>query len=68
MAERVPERDVRSAPRRIDAAAAGDGPRAGVPDLRGSVAIEGAGHWLPQERPREADAPILSFLRGPGGR
>ena len=32
-----------------------------VPGLRGSVTIDGAGHWLQQERPEAVNALILSF-------
>ncbi len=35
-----------------------------VPDLRGTVLIEGAGHWIQQERPAEVNAALLKFLRG----
>jgi pimeloyl-ACP methyl ester carboxylesterase len=34
-----------------------------VTDLRGSVIIEGAGHWVQQERPDEVNAALLEFLR-----
>jgi len=34
-----------------------------VPDLRGTVIIEGAGHWVQQERPAEVNAALLSFLQ-----
>jgi pimeloyl-ACP methyl ester carboxylesterase len=33
-----------------------------VPDLRGSVLVEGAGHWLQQERPAEVNAALIAFL------
>jgi pimeloyl-ACP methyl ester carboxylesterase len=35
-----------------------------VTDLRGSIVLDGAGHWLPQERPDDVSAAILEFLRG----
>ncbi|MFI6597720.1 alpha/beta fold hydrolase [Nonomuraea sp. NPDC050536] len=35
-----------------------------VPDLRGTVLIEGAGHWIQQERPDEVNAALLHFLDG----
>ncbi len=35
---------------------------AGVPNLRGKVLIEGAGHWIQQERPAEVNAALLGFL------
>ena len=31
-------------------------------DLRGQVVLEGAGHWLQQERPDEVNALLTSFL------
>jgi len=34
-----------------------------VPDLRGKVLIEGAGHWTQQERPEQVNAALLGFLR-----
>jgi pimeloyl-ACP methyl ester carboxylesterase len=33
-----------------------------VPDLRGSVIIEGAGHWVQQETPDAVNAPLLDFI------
>ncbi len=33
-----------------------------VTDLRGSVLVDGAGHWVQQERPTEVNAPLLQFL------
>lgn len=32
-------------------------------DLRGKVLIEGAGHWVPMERPAEVTAALLGFLK-----
>jgi pimeloyl-ACP methyl ester carboxylesterase len=37
-----------------------------VSDLRGKVMIEGAGHWVQQERPDEVNAALLGFLREVG--
>jgi pimeloyl-ACP methyl ester carboxylesterase len=31
-------------------------------DHRGTVIVEGAGHWVQQERPAEVNAALLSFL------
>ena len=33
-----------------------------VTDLRGTVLVEGAGHWVQQERPDEVNAALLDFL------
>ncbi|MFC5950886.1 alpha/beta fold hydrolase [Pseudonocardia lutea] len=33
-------------------------------DLRGEVLVEGAGHWVQQERPTEVNTALLGFLRG----
>ena len=35
-----------------------------VPDLRGSHVIDGAGHWVQQEKPDEVNAFLLEFLAG----
>lgn len=35
-----------------------------VPDLRGEVMIEGAGHWVQQEKPDEVNEALLDFLAG----
>ena len=35
-----------------------------LPGLRGSVLVEGAGHWVQQERPDAVNAALLEFLRG----
>ena len=34
-----------------------------VPNLKRKVLIEGAGHWIQQERPDEVNAALVSFLR-----
>ena len=36
-------------------------------DHRGSVMIEGAGHWVQQERPDEVNDALLTFLKGLDG-
>jgi pimeloyl-ACP methyl ester carboxylesterase len=36
---------------------------AALPDFRGGTVVEGAGHWIQQERPDETNAALLSFLR-----
>ena len=33
-------------------------------NLRGNVVLDGAGHWLPVERPEEVNAALLDFLAG----
>lgn len=33
-------------------------------DLRGSVVLEGAGHWVQQQRPAEVNEALLEFLAG----
>ncbi|MEV3861200.1 alpha/beta hydrolase [Streptomyces sp. NPDC050095] len=35
-------------------------------DLRGRVVLDGAGHWIQQERPAEVNAAVLKFLAGLG--
>ena len=35
-----------------------------APNLRGNVVLEGAGHWLPLECPKEVNAALLGFLAG----
>ena len=37
-------------------------PGSGCTDFRGSTIIEGAGHWVHQERPAEVNAALLAFL------
>ena len=34
-----------------------------APDLRGKVVLDGAGHWVQQERPDEVNEVLLGFLR-----
>ena len=33
-----------------------------LPDFRGVVEVDGAGHWVQQERPAEVNAALLEFL------
>jgi pimeloyl-ACP methyl ester carboxylesterase len=33
-----------------------------LPDHRGTVMIDGAGHWTQQERPEEFNAALLRFV------
>jgi pimeloyl-ACP methyl ester carboxylesterase len=33
-----------------------------LPDFRGGTVVDGAGHWVQQERPAETNAAFLSFL------
>jgi pimeloyl-ACP methyl ester carboxylesterase len=40
------------------------GMQAALPDLRGTIRLQGAGHWLQQERPSEVNAALVQFLRG----
>jgi pimeloyl-ACP methyl ester carboxylesterase len=35
-----------------------------VPELRGTIMLKGCGHWTQQERPAEANAAMIDFLRG----
>jgi pimeloyl-ACP methyl ester carboxylesterase len=35
-----------------------------VPGLRRTLILEGAGHWVQQERPQEVNAALIDFLRG----
>ena len=35
-----------------------------VPGLRGSIMLEGCGHWIQQERPAEVNQALLQFLAG----
>lgn len=34
-----------------------------LPDLRGKIIIDGAGHWVQQERPSEVNAALIKFLK-----
>ena len=36
--------------------------KASVPNLREQLLVEGAGHWIQQERPAEVNAALLRFL------
>ncbi len=35
-----------------------------LPDFRGTTVVEGAGHWVQQERPEETSEALLAFLAG----
>ena len=35
---------------------------AALPDYRGTTVVEGAAHWVQQEKPAETNAALLSFL------
>lgn len=35
-------------------------------DLRGSLILDGAGHWIQQQRPEEVNAALIEFARGLG--
>ena len=35
-----------------------------LPDFRGATVVEGAGHWVQQEKPAETNAALLEFLAG----
>jgi pimeloyl-ACP methyl ester carboxylesterase len=37
-----------------------------MPDFRGATIIDGAGHWVQQEKPAEANAALLAFLSSLG--
>ncbi|MHB8499076.1 MAG: alpha/beta fold hydrolase [Acidimicrobiales bacterium] len=37
-----------------------------LPDFRGTTVVDGAGHWIQQERPEETSAALLAFLAGTG--
>jgi pimeloyl-ACP methyl ester carboxylesterase len=37
-----------------------------VPDLRDTIILPGCGHWTQQERPKEVNAAMLTFLKGLG--
>jgi pimeloyl-ACP methyl ester carboxylesterase len=40
-----------------------DGMHENVLDLRGEILIDGAGHWVQQERPTEVNQALIEFLR-----
>ena len=35
-----------------------------LPNLKQKLILEGAGHWIQQERPDEVNAALIAFLRG----
>jgi pimeloyl-ACP methyl ester carboxylesterase len=37
-----------------------------MPDFRGATVVEGAGHWVQQEKPAEVNAALLQFLSDVG--
>jgi pimeloyl-ACP methyl ester carboxylesterase len=39
-----------------------------VPNLQRQLLIEGAGHWIQQERPQQVTAALIQFLRDVGVR
>jgi pimeloyl-ACP methyl ester carboxylesterase len=44
-------------------APAGDAMKALVPNLRDMIVLPGCGHWTQQERPKEVNEALISFLR-----
>ena len=34
-----------------------------LPNLKGRLIIDGAGHWVQQERPDEVNAALIDFLK-----
>ncbi|MEV6773664.1 hypothetical protein AB0N05_34025 [Nocardia sp. NPDC051030] len=40
-----------------------NGMPAALTDLRGSLILEGAGHWIQQQRPAEVNAALIDFAR-----
>jgi pimeloyl-ACP methyl ester carboxylesterase len=34
-----------------------------LPNLKGKLIIDGAGHWIQQERPEEVNAALVAFLK-----
>ena len=35
-----------------------------LPNLRQKLILDGAGHWIQQERPDEVNAALITFLKG----
>ena len=35
-----------------------------LPNLRQKLILDGAGHWIQQERPDEVNAALIGFLKG----
>jgi len=40
--------------------------KAALPDFRGATVVDGAGHWVQQEKPDEVNAAVLKFLADVG--
>jgi pimeloyl-ACP methyl ester carboxylesterase len=38
-----------------------------LPNLKHKLIIDGAGHWIQQERPGEVNAALIAFLRENAG-
>jgi len=38
-----------------------------LPNLKEKLIIEGAGHWIQQERPEEVNAALIRFLKETAG-
>jgi pimeloyl-ACP methyl ester carboxylesterase len=38
-----------------------------LPNLKRKLIIEGAGHWIQQERPAEVNAALIEFLKDVSG-
>ena len=34
-----------------------------LPNLKAKLIIDGAGHWIQQERPEEVNAALIAFLK-----
>jgi pimeloyl-ACP methyl ester carboxylesterase len=39
-----------------------------LPNLKQRFIIDGAGHWIQQERPDEVNAALIDFLKGTAAR
>jgi pimeloyl-ACP methyl ester carboxylesterase len=60
-ADRLPHRLARPGERH-DARCGAEAMAGALPDFRGMHLVEGAGHWVQQERPAETNAALLAFL------